>query len=97
MFTVPTALLMSSVTHCDCAFWWFVLVEACCDGVLQTHYLTHRIILQYNTLIPTNMTPALSTTPPVHHPPNSHGHTFISNIILYGANKDRCELLYLVQ
>ena len=20
--------------YCDCAFWWFVLVESCCDGVV---------------------------------------------------------------
>ena len=30
MLTVSNALLMSNAT----AFWWFVLVEACCDGVI---------------------------------------------------------------
>ena len=23
----------------DCAFWWFVLVEACCDGVVYVVYI----------------------------------------------------------
>ena len=30
MLTVSNALLMSS----DCAFWWFVLVEAGYDGII---------------------------------------------------------------
>ena len=37
MLTVPNALLMSSATvivRSDGLFWWIVLVEACCDGVV---------------------------------------------------------------
>ena len=32
VLTVSIALLMSSATVS--AFWWFVLVESCCDGVV---------------------------------------------------------------
>ena len=37
MLTVLNVLLMSKC-YCDRASWWFVLVEACCDGVVYIVY-----------------------------------------------------------